>query len=64
MGLLSVSRPTSVKVERFPASGPIAVISRFSIAGQKLTFVLVHMHVHTSFAGSIHERELDALAAA
>jgi endonuclease/exonuclease/phosphatase (EEP) superfamily protein YafD len=62
MGVLSSRRPTRVTVERFPASGPITLVARFDIAGRSLTFVLVH--VHTSFAGSVHERELRALAAA
>jgi endonuclease/exonuclease/phosphatase (EEP) superfamily protein YafD len=62
MGVLSVDRPNTVSVERFPATGPITLVAHFSIAGRALTFVLVH--VHTSFAGSVHERELRALAAA
>lgn len=62
MGVLSVDPPSTVSVERFPPSGPITLVARFDIAGRPLTFVLVH--VHTSFAGSVHERELRALAAA
>jgi endonuclease/exonuclease/phosphatase (EEP) superfamily protein YafD len=62
MGVLSSRPPTRVSVERFPASGPITLVAHFDIAGRTLTFVLVH--VHTSFAGSVHERELRALAAA
>jgi endonuclease/exonuclease/phosphatase (EEP) superfamily protein YafD len=62
MGVLSVNAPSTVSVERFPATGPITLVAHFAIAGRALTFVLVH--VHTSFAGSVHERELRALAAA
>jgi len=60
MGLLSIDPPASVEVRRFPAGGPIALVARFDVAGRALTFVLVH--VHTPFAGSVHERELRALA--
>lgn len=62
IGLLSALRPTMVSAQRFPASGPLALIARFRIGGLPLTFVLVH--AHTSFAGSIHVRELRALAEA
>jgi endonuclease/exonuclease/phosphatase (EEP) superfamily protein YafD len=62
MGVLSRIVPTAISVERFPASGPVIVVARFEVSGQALTFVLVH--VHTSFAGSVHVRELRALAAA
>jgi endonuclease/exonuclease/phosphatase (EEP) superfamily protein YafD len=62
MGVLSRIVPTAISVERFPASGPVTLVARFEVSGQALTFVLVH--VHTSFAGSVHERELHALAAA
>jgi endonuclease/exonuclease/phosphatase (EEP) superfamily protein YafD len=62
MGLLSAERPVGVRVQRFPTTGPITLVARFDIRGQLLTFVLVH--VHTSFAGSVHEHELRALAAA
>ena len=62
MGVLSRRPPARVSVERFPASGPVTLVARFDVAGRPLTFVLVH--VHTSFAGAVHERELRALAAA
>jgi endonuclease/exonuclease/phosphatase (EEP) superfamily protein YafD len=62
MGVFSVSRPTVVSAERFPANGPVALIARFVVAGRPVAFVLVH--VHTPFAGSVHARELRALAAA
>jgi endonuclease/exonuclease/phosphatase (EEP) superfamily protein YafD len=61
IGLLSGPRPTAVTARRFPSGGPLALIAHFRVAGLPLTFVL--LHAHTSFAGSIHVRELRALAA-
>jgi endonuclease/exonuclease/phosphatase (EEP) superfamily protein YafD len=62
MGLLSDLPPTTVRARRFPADGPTALVARFQIHALPVTFVLVH--VHTPFAGSVHARELSALAAA
>jgi endonuclease/exonuclease/phosphatase (EEP) superfamily protein YafD len=62
MGILSAIAPTSVTSRRFPADGPTTLISRFKVHDVPVTFVLVH--VHTPFAGSVHERELRALAVA
>jgi endonuclease/exonuclease/phosphatase (EEP) superfamily protein YafD len=62
MGLLSATPPTAVNARRFPADGPAVLIARFRVGDRPVTFVLVH--VHTPFAGSVHERELRALAAA
>jgi endonuclease/exonuclease/phosphatase (EEP) superfamily protein YafD len=62
MGLLSAMTPTALSARRFPADGPAVLIARFNIRDRPVTFVLVHMH--TPFAGSVHERELRALAAA
>jgi endonuclease/exonuclease/phosphatase (EEP) superfamily protein YafD len=62
MGLLSATQPTALSVRRFPADGPAVLIARFNIRDLPVTFVLVHLH--TPFAGSVHERELRALAAA
>jgi endonuclease/exonuclease/phosphatase (EEP) superfamily protein YafD len=62
MGLLSAATPTAISARHFPADGPVVLIARFTIRDRPLTFVLVH--VHTPFAGSVHERELRALAAA
>lgn len=62
MGLLSDTRPTSLRAQHFPADGPAVLIARFRVRDLPVTFVLVH--VHTPFAGSVHERELRALAAA
>jgi endonuclease/exonuclease/phosphatase (EEP) superfamily protein YafD len=52
----------SAKVVRFPADGPPTVVARLRVAGKPVTVVVTH--VHTPFAGSIHVRQLDALAAA
>jgi endonuclease/exonuclease/phosphatase (EEP) superfamily protein YafD len=52
----------SAKVARFPADGPPTVVARLRVAGKPVTVVVTH--VHTPFAGSIHVRQLDALAAA
>ena len=62
IALLSTAQPESVRVARFPGSGPPVVAARFRIDGRPLTFVLVHLH--TPFAGSVHVRELNALARA
>ena len=62
MGLLTAATPTAISARRFPADGPVVLIAHFNIRDRPLTFVLVH--VHTPFAGSVHERELRALAAA
>jgi endonuclease/exonuclease/phosphatase (EEP) superfamily protein YafD len=52
----------SAKVVRFPADGPPTVLARVRVAGQPMSVVVTH--VHTPFAGSVHIRHLDALAAA
>jgi endonuclease/exonuclease/phosphatase (EEP) superfamily protein YafD len=52
----------SAKVARFPADGPPTVVARVRVAGKPVAVVVTH--VHTPFAGSIHVRQLDALAAA
>jgi len=62
MGVLSDVSPLSVRARRFPADGPTTLVARFRIDHLPVTFVLVH--VHTPFAGSVHARELSALAAA
>jgi endonuclease/exonuclease/phosphatase (EEP) superfamily protein YafD len=62
MGLLSDAAPTAVRARHFPADGPTTLVARFRIDRVPVTFVLVH--VHTTFAGSVHARELSALAAA
>jgi endonuclease/exonuclease/phosphatase (EEP) superfamily protein YafD len=52
----------SAKIARFPADGPPTVVARVRVAGKPVSVVVTH--VHTTFAGSIHVRHLDALAAA
>jgi endonuclease/exonuclease/phosphatase (EEP) superfamily protein YafD len=52
----------SARVVRFPADGPPTVVVRLRIAGKSLAVVVTH--VRTPFAGSIHVRHLEALAAA
>jgi endonuclease/exonuclease/phosphatase (EEP) superfamily protein YafD len=52
----------SAKVAHFPPDGPPTVVARLRVAGKPVTVVVTH--VHTPFAGSIHVRQLDALAAA
>jgi endonuclease/exonuclease/phosphatase (EEP) superfamily protein YafD len=52
----------SASVVRFPSDAPPTVVARLRVAGKPVTMVVTH--VHTPFAGSIHVRHLDALAAA
>jgi endonuclease/exonuclease/phosphatase (EEP) superfamily protein YafD len=52
----------SAHVARFPADGPPTIVARVRVAGEAVSVVVTH--VHTTFAGSIHVRHLDALAAA
>ena len=53
----------SAHIEHFPAAGgPPTVVARVRVAGKPVTVVVTH--VHTPFAGSIHGRHLQALAAA
>ena len=52
----------SARVVRLPTDGPSTVVTRLRVHGKPVTVVVTH--VHTPFAGSIHVRHLDALAAA
>ena len=53
----------SARIVSFPADGgPPTVVARVRVAGEPVTVVVTH--VHTPFAGSIHVRHLEALAAA
>jgi endonuclease/exonuclease/phosphatase (EEP) superfamily protein YafD len=52
----------SAKIVHFPSDGPATVIARLRLSGETVTVVVTH--VHTTFAGSIHVRQLEALAAA
>lgn len=62
IGLYSRLPLQEVRVERFPAGdGPPSIVARLDVPGaDELTFVVTH--VHTPFAGSIHDRHLRALA--
>jgi len=62
IGVYSRRPLLSAKVVRFPGDGPPTVVARLRVAGKPLTLVVTH--VHTPFAGSIHVRQLRALAAA
>jgi len=62
IGLFSRQPLLSAKVVRFPASGPPTIVARVRVSRKTVTLVVTH--VHTPFAGSIHVRHLDALAAA
>jgi endonuclease/exonuclease/phosphatase (EEP) superfamily protein YafD len=52
----------SAKIVHFPSDGPASVVVRLRVSGKTVTVVVTH--VHTPFAGSIHVRQLEALAAA
>ena len=62
IGLYSRLPLLSARVVRFPAGGPPTIVARVRVGGKPVTVVVTH--VHTPFAGSIHVRHLDALAAA
>jgi endonuclease/exonuclease/phosphatase (EEP) superfamily protein YafD len=64
IGLFS-RRPLVGRVEHFPADGPPSIVATFRLAGRPVTLVVTHPH--TPFgphAGSLHQRQLRALAAA
>ena len=50
----------SARVVHLPADGPPTVVVRTRVAGKPVSLVVTH--VHTPFAGSIHVRQLHALA--
>jgi endonuclease/exonuclease/phosphatase (EEP) superfamily protein YafD len=60
IGLYSKLTFRRASLERFPRDGPVSVVARFDIGGDPLTLVLTH--VHTPFAGDIHQRQFEALA--
>jgi len=63
IGVFSRVPLLSARSERLPANdGPPSIVARVRVAGRPMTVVVTH--VHTPFAGSIHVRELQALAAA
>jgi len=61
IGVFSRVPLLSAKIVHFPSDGPATVVARLRVAGKSVTVVVTH--VHTPFAGSIHVRQLDALAA-
>jgi endonuclease/exonuclease/phosphatase (EEP) superfamily protein YafD len=62
IGVFSRVPLLSAKVVHFPSDGPATVVARLRVSGKTVTVVVTH--VHTPFAGSIHVRQLDALAGA
>lgn len=62
LGLYSRRPLTHSRLARFPANGPQAIRADFSLGGRQVSVLLVH--VHTPFAGQVHHRELEAIAAA
>jgi len=63
IGVLSRVPLQSARVVRLPrADGPPTIVVRAPIGGTSMTVVVTH--VHTPFAGSIHVRQLQALAEA
>jgi endonuclease/exonuclease/phosphatase (EEP) superfamily protein YafD len=63
-GIGLYSRPAfrQATLEHFPGDGPVSVVAGFDLGGDSFTLVLTH--VHTPFAGDIHRRQFEALAAA
>ncbi len=63
IGVFSRLPLLSTRVERFPSgSGPPSIVARLRVGREPVTVVVTH--VHTPFAGSIHVRQLAALAGA
>jgi endonuclease/exonuclease/phosphatase (EEP) superfamily protein YafD len=62
IGVYSRRPLLSAKVARFPSDGPPTVVTRLRVGGKLVTVVVTH--VRSLFAGSIHARQLDALAMA
>jgi endonuclease/exonuclease/phosphatase (EEP) superfamily protein YafD len=62
IGLYSTLRFRQPAVEHFPPEGSPSIVARLGLGGEAFTLVLTH--VHTPFAGDIHRRQFDALAAA
>jgi endonuclease/exonuclease/phosphatase (EEP) superfamily protein YafD len=59
IGLYSKLPIARATVERFPKDGPPSIVATVALAEMRIRLVLVH--VHTPFAGAIHERQLAAL---
>jgi endonuclease/exonuclease/phosphatase (EEP) superfamily protein YafD len=62
IGVYSRRPLLSARIVHLPADGPPTVVVRVRVAGKPVSLVVTH--VHTPFAGSIHVRQLDALAKA
>lgn len=62
IGLYSKLKFRQATVEHFPPEGSPSIVGRLDVGGRPFTLVLTH--VHTPFAGDIHQRQFDALAAA
>ena len=62
IGVYSRRPLLSARVVHLPADGPPTVVVRTRVAGKPVSLVVTH--VHTPFAGSIHVRQLRALAKA
>ena len=62
IGIYSRRPLLSARVVHWPADGPPTVVARVRVAGKPVSLVVTH--VHTPFAGSIHVRQLHALAKA
>jgi endonuclease/exonuclease/phosphatase (EEP) superfamily protein YafD len=63
IGVFSRVPLRSGRIAHFPTDGgPPTVVARARVGGAPVTLVVTH--VHTPFAGSIHARHLEALAAA
>jgi endonuclease/exonuclease/phosphatase (EEP) superfamily protein YafD len=61
IGLYSRAPLAEARIERFPPDGPATVVASVDMGGRPVGLVVTH--VHTPFAGGIHRRHLQALAA-
>jgi endonuclease/exonuclease/phosphatase (EEP) superfamily protein YafD len=62
IGVYSRRPLLGARVLNLPADGPPTIVARVLVAGEPVTLVVTH--VHTTFAGSIHARQLHALGRA
>jgi endonuclease/exonuclease/phosphatase (EEP) superfamily protein YafD len=60
IGLYSKLPITQALITRLPADGPPSIVATVSVGRNRVDLLLTH--VHTPFAGSIHQRQLAALA--
>jgi endonuclease/exonuclease/phosphatase (EEP) superfamily protein YafD len=60
IGVYSRRPVRSARIVHWPTDGPPSVVVRIRVAGKPVSVVVTH--VHTPFAGSIHVRQLAALA--